>query len=185
MSDQPAPGWYADPSGKHRFRYWDGIAWTEMVEDGGNELPRGGSEPLTAEDEARLARIIADGRRAEDKLEFRTGASALSVVRTAMLERSARQAKEARKQLVGSSRHLVAPIANAYIDQGADLDDLMEEGNVALRRAAQAFDKQKQARFMPYAAMKIHQAMVRALHDQARSHEEPADAPRETKSLDT
>ncbi|MEA2350192.1 MAG: hypothetical protein QOG86_1133, partial [Thermoleophilaceae bacterium] len=25
---QPA-GWYADPSGQARLRYWDGSAWTE------------------------------------------------------------------------------------------------------------------------------------------------------------
>ena len=26
-----APGWYADPSGRNEFRYWDGGAWTENV----------------------------------------------------------------------------------------------------------------------------------------------------------
>ncbi len=29
----PPAGWYADPSGQHGFRYWDGASWTEQVRD--------------------------------------------------------------------------------------------------------------------------------------------------------
>lgn len=28
-------GWYPDPSTRHEFRYWDGVAWTEHVADAG------------------------------------------------------------------------------------------------------------------------------------------------------
>jgi hypothetical protein len=28
-------GWYADPSGRHEFRYWDGASWTHEVSDQG------------------------------------------------------------------------------------------------------------------------------------------------------
>jgi len=27
-------GWFADPAGRFRFRYWDGDAWTDQVLDG-------------------------------------------------------------------------------------------------------------------------------------------------------
>ena len=30
-----APGWLADPTGKHDQRYWSGTEWTEHVTDGG------------------------------------------------------------------------------------------------------------------------------------------------------
>jgi hypothetical protein len=30
-----APRWCADPSGRHEYRYWDGVRWTEHVADGG------------------------------------------------------------------------------------------------------------------------------------------------------
>jgi hypothetical protein len=30
-----APQWYADPSGRHELRYWDGSAWTDHVSDHG------------------------------------------------------------------------------------------------------------------------------------------------------
>ena len=29
----PPAGWYTDPSGQHRARYWDGASWTEQVRD--------------------------------------------------------------------------------------------------------------------------------------------------------
>lgn len=29
----PSAGWYTDPSGRHRARYWDGVSWTEQVRD--------------------------------------------------------------------------------------------------------------------------------------------------------
>lgn len=29
------PGWKADPTGRHQFRYWDGSHWTENVADSG------------------------------------------------------------------------------------------------------------------------------------------------------
>jgi putative membrane protein len=28
-------GWFADPSGRHEWRYWDGTGWTDHVGDGG------------------------------------------------------------------------------------------------------------------------------------------------------
>ena len=35
-------GWYGDPSGRHRMRYWNGVAWTGSVWDGGQVM----SDPL-------------------------------------------------------------------------------------------------------------------------------------------
>lgn len=34
MATEPA-GWYADPTGRHTYRYWDGTAWSNQVSDGG------------------------------------------------------------------------------------------------------------------------------------------------------
>ncbi|MGH9275291.1 MAG: DUF2510 domain-containing protein, partial [Acidimicrobiales bacterium] len=34
MTDN-APGWQADPTGRHDHRYWDGTAWTDNVSDAG------------------------------------------------------------------------------------------------------------------------------------------------------
>jgi hypothetical protein len=31
----PPPGWHPDPSGRHWWRWWDGVGWTDHVADGG------------------------------------------------------------------------------------------------------------------------------------------------------
>jgi len=41
-TEAPPFGWYADPSGRHELRYWDGTRWTEYVSDGGTQS----TEPL-------------------------------------------------------------------------------------------------------------------------------------------
>lgn len=35
MSEQPGPGWYADPTSRFDHRYWDGTTWTEHVSRNG------------------------------------------------------------------------------------------------------------------------------------------------------
>jgi len=32
-----AAGWLADPEGRHQYRYWDGVAWTDYVADDGRQ----------------------------------------------------------------------------------------------------------------------------------------------------
>jgi hypothetical protein len=34
----PKPDWYADPTGRHEYRYWDGSAWTANVADSGRAV---------------------------------------------------------------------------------------------------------------------------------------------------
>lgn len=34
MTQEPS-GWYADPTRRHAYRYWDGQDWTDQVSDGG------------------------------------------------------------------------------------------------------------------------------------------------------
>jgi hypothetical protein len=36
--------WYADPTGRHQYRYWDGSVWTEHVADSGQTS----SDPVDA-----------------------------------------------------------------------------------------------------------------------------------------
>jgi hypothetical protein len=33
--EAPLPDWYADPAGRHQYRYWNGASWTEHVADDG------------------------------------------------------------------------------------------------------------------------------------------------------
>lgn len=47
MSEQPPPGWYADPTSRYEHRYWDGGTWTEHVSRNGQATtdPLDGSAP--------------------------------------------------------------------------------------------------------------------------------------------
>ena len=44
------PRWASDPTGRHRFRYWDGHAWTPHVYDGA-QPPRRAPRPLPGDEE--------------------------------------------------------------------------------------------------------------------------------------
>jgi hypothetical protein len=38
-TNPPPPGWYPDPAGRAPFRYWDGMRWTEHVQQGTAPAP--------------------------------------------------------------------------------------------------------------------------------------------------
>jgi uncharacterized RDD family membrane protein YckC len=33
--ETPPPGWFADPMGRHEYRYWEGARWSDQVSDAG------------------------------------------------------------------------------------------------------------------------------------------------------
>lgn len=63
MSNQPAPNWYPDPSGKHELRYWDGTGWTDRVSNHGKEsidAPGGTHVPQGEHTADRVQRQVAE-----------------------------------------------------------------------------------------------------------------------------
>jgi RNA polymerase sigma factor (sigma-70 family) len=69
----------------------------------------------------------------------------------------------ARDQMIRSNLRLVVNIAKRFSNRGLALTDLIEEGNVGLLRAVEAFDPDQGARFSTYASWWIKQAIKRAL----------------------
>ncbi len=76
--------------------------------------------------------------------------------------------------LVRANLRLVVSIARCYGGHGVGLEDLIEEGNLGLLRAAKDFDPTRNTRFSTYAAYWIKQAIRRTLAIRARTIRIPA-----------
>ena len=70
--------------------------------------------------------------------------------------------------LVKSNLRFVIAVAKQFQGQGLSVDDLINEGNLGLIRAAQKFDVSKGFRFISYAVWWIRQAMMQAIVEQSK-----------------
>ena len=120
---------------------------------------------LTAQEETVLARAIADGRAAEERL-----ASAEPATRRerARLQATVKAAAEARRRFIQSNLRLVVSIAKRYQTPSMSLLDLIQEGNPR-RRAVEKFDHRKGFKFSTYATWWIRQAIGRGIADKGRT----------------
>ena len=101
----------------------------------------GEEELLTAEEEVKLSeRMRAGGRRGERAME----------------------------KLVRANLRFVVSVAKQYQNQGLTLNDLINEGNMGLIKAAKRFDETKGFKFISYAVWWIRQSILQALAEQSR-----------------
>src|SRR5262245_50909383 len=81
--------------------------------------------------------------------------------------------RQAHGRLIEENMRLVIAVARKYRHRGLPLEDLIQEGALALRRAAEGFDP-AQGRFAPYAVLWVREAIVRALTQDARAIRMPS-----------
>lgn len=77
--------------------------------------------------------------------------------------------QSAKNELVEANLRLVVSLARHYQGCGLSYQDLIQEGNIGLIKAAEKFDVSKGFRFSTYASWWIKQALSRAIAGQSRT----------------
>lgn len=80
----------------------------------------------------------------------------------------------AREHLTRANLRLVVSIARKFTGKGLSIFDLIQEGNIGLLRAVEAFDEEMNTRFSTYASWWIKQGMQRAIVNQVKTVRVPA-----------
>ena len=76
---------------------------------------------------------------------------------------------QARALLIERNLRLVVSVAKRYRGMGLPLEDLIQEGNIGLMKAAERFDPELGNRFSTYATWWIRQAIGRAIEEKGRA----------------
>jgi len=93
---------------------------------------------------------------------------------------STKQIKKLHEELILGNLRFVVSVAKQYQNQGLDLADLINEGNIGLIKSADRFDPSSGLKFISYAVWWIKQSMMAALNENSRTIRIPSNLIQET-----
>ncbi|MBO7595777.1 MAG: RNA polymerase sigma factor RpoD/SigA [Bacteroidales bacterium] len=85
-----------------------------------------------------------------------------------LAQRIKRGDQSAIEKLTKANLRFVVSVAKQYQNQGLNLPDLINEGNLGLIKAAEKFDETRGFKFISYAVWWIRQSIMQAINEQSR-----------------
>lgn len=85
-----------------------------------------------------------------------------------IIEKAKAGDKDSYEKIIYANLRFVVSVAKKYQNQGLELEELIQEGNIGLMKAFEKFDLSKNFKFITYAVWWIRQAILNAIHDHAK-----------------
>ena len=79
------------------------------------------------------------------------------------------EATATQEELIKANLKLVVSVAKKYVGRGLEIEDLIQEGNLGLMKAASKFDATKGCKFSTYATWWLKQSILQAISDQSKT----------------